>query len=103
LGSLFEPLRLCKGVSRVGENWVCRSRRNLAALPSLLLVSGLSSQHDVAYLRCFPNHYLLSKVLRIVVSAFRRWETERPTAASRTIDPFRPVRPACSEPMAMIR
>jgi hypothetical protein len=49
------------------------------------------------------KHYLLSRVFLTVVSAFRRLETERSTAAFRTIDPLRPVRPACSEPMAMIR
>jgi hypothetical protein len=33
----------------------------------------------------------------MVVSAFSRFETERPTAAFLTIAPFTPVRPACSE------
>ncbi len=56
-----------------------------------------------SWLGVLAKHYLLSRVFLIVVSTFRRLETERPTAASRTIDPLRPVRPACSEPMVMIR
>ncbi len=50
-----------------------------------------------------PNRYLLCSAFLMAVSASRRLETERPTAACRTNDPLRPVKPACSEPMAMIR
>jgi hypothetical protein len=49
------------------------------------------------------SYWLPSKVVFIVVSPFSRFETDRPTAVFRTIDPFTPVRPACSEPIAMIR
>ena len=53
-----------------------------------------------------PNpeaYWLDSKVFFIAVSDFWRCETDRPTAAFRTIDPLAPVRPACSEPRTMIR
>ena len=49
------------------------------------------------------DYWLPSKVFLMAVSASRRFETERPTAAFRTMEPLTPVRPACSEPMAMIR
>jgi hypothetical protein len=55
-----------------------------------------NSLSDIAY--C-----LLSNVVLMFVSAFWRLETDRPTAVFRTIDPFTPVSPACSEPMAMMR
>ena len=44
-----------------------------------------------------------SSISLITASDFCSEETERPTATLRTIEPFTPVRPACSEPMALIR
>lgn len=47
--------------------------------------------------------YLLSRVSLIAASDFLREEAERSTATFRTIDPLKPVRPACSEPIAIMR
>ena len=49
------------------------------------------------------NHGLASSALLMFVSAFCKFETDRPTAAFRTIVPLRPVRPCCSDPIAMMR
>ena len=46
---------------------------------------------------------LPSSVVLIAARAFWRFETARPTAVFRTNDPLKPVRPACSEPKALIR
>ena len=48
-------------------------------------------------------YWLPSSVFFIVVRASCRFETDRPTATFRTIDPLAPVRPACSDPMAIMR
>ena len=47
--------------------------------------------------------YLLSRESLMAMSDFLREEAERSTATFRTIDPLKPVRPACSEPMAIMR
>jgi len=59
--------------------------------------------YDAATWSISEAYWLPSSVFLMDVSAFCRFETDRPTAAFRTIDPLTPVRPACSEPMAMIK
>ncbi len=51
-----------------------------------------------------PEAYWLPCIVSLMAARpFWRSETARPTAAFRTIDPLKPVRPACSEPKALIR
>jgi len=44
-----------------------------------------------------------SKVSLIATNDFCRLEADLPTAALRTIEPLKPVRPACSDPITMMR
>jgi len=82
---------------RIQTRRVCGSRRiGTTNEPDTILVLVAGWPIQEAY-------WLLSSVFLMVVRAFWRLETDRPTAIFRTIDPLGPVRPACSEPRAMIR
>jgi len=49
------------------------------------------------------GYEVVSRALLMCVSAFCKLETDRPTAAFRTIAPFTPVSPCCSDPSTLMR
>ena len=63
----------------------------------------LDIHHTVADIeRCYFVGFD-SRMSLIAASDFSSDEAERPTATLRTMDPLTPVRPACSEPISLIR
>jgi len=77
-----------------------QSQMHVQQLENQVRIEVRNAQFSVQQNRAYE---LPSRAFLIVESAFRRLETERPSATLRIIDPLAPVRPACSEPMTMIR
>ena len=73
------------------------------AMTSLFFRIPVSSSTSYATNAPLIAYCLPSNVVLMFLRAFRRLETDRPTAVFRTIDPLIPVSPDCSEPIAMRR